>query len=284
METSADKLKAGVYAVLVHALVIALAFSGMFWWQSGKVVKAAGSPIEAVFVDLGALRPAPARPAPAQPRPARPRPQPPQPPATDQSARDAIEQQRIDRIAQLRAEQEAREQEEQRRKAEQILLEEEQKRREEEQKRREEQQRREREQREAQQQAEREAREAADREAAAQAEREAQQDQAGSGGQDDSLLARYGDAITRKVHDQWRELENTSNIVCTLRIVQVRGGRVLNVSVVNPCNADEAQRRRLENAALNAQPLPFQGFESVFRSDLIITFCHPKELPECNSQ
>lgn len=284
METQADKLKAVIYAVLVHILVVALAFSGMFWWQTGKVVRAAGSPIEAVFVDLGALNPAPARPAPPRPQPTPPRPQPPQPPATDQSARDEIEQARIDRTAQLRAEQEAREQEEKRRKAEQILLEEEQKRREEEQKRRQEQERREREQREAQERAEQEAREAAEREAAAQAERQAQQAQAGAGGDDDSLLAQYGAAITRKVHSQWREPENAGNIVCTLRIVQVRGGRVLNVSVVNPCNAAPDQRRRLENAALNAQPLPFEGFESVFRSDLIITFCHPKELPECNPQ
>ncbi|MFB9068512.1 cell envelope integrity protein TolA [Pseudofulvimonas gallinarii] len=281
METTADKVKAVIYAVLVHALCIALALGGMFWWQTGQVVRAAGSPIEAVFVDLGALRPAPPRPTPARTEPARPRPQPPQPPATDQSARDNVEQQRIDRDAQLRAEQEAREQEEKRRRAEQVLLEEEQKRREEEQKRREEQQRRER---EAAEKAEREAREAAEREAAAQAQREAEQAQAGSGGQDDSLLAQYGAAITRRVHEQWREPDNTGNIVCTLHIVQVRGGRVLNVSVTNPCNADPAQRRRLENAALNAQPLPFQGFESVFRSDLIITFCHPKELPECTSQ
>lgn len=281
METTADKVKAVIYAVLVHLLCVALALGGMFWWQTGEVVRAAGSPIEAVFVDLGALRPAPPRPTPARAQPERPRPQPPQPPATDQSARDAIEQQRIDRDAQLRAEQDAREQEEKRRRAEQVLLEEEQKRREEEQKRLEEQQRRER---EAAEEAERETREAAEREAAAQAEREAQQVQAGSGGQDDGLLAQYGAAITRKVHEQWREPENTGNIVCTLHIVQVRGGRVLNVSVTNPCNADPAQRRRLENAALNAQPLPFQGFESVFRSDLIITFCHPKELPECTSQ
>jgi colicin import membrane protein len=286
METTADKVKAVIYAVLVHALCIALALGGMFWWQTGQVVRAAGSPIEAVFVDLGALRPAPPRPTPARTEPARPRPQPPQPPATDQSARDNVEQQRIDRDAQLRAEQEAREQEEKRRRAEQVLLEEEQKRREEEQKRREEQRREEqqRREREAAEKAEREAREAAEREAAAQAQREAEQAQAGSGGQDDSLLAQYGAAITRRVHEQWREPDNTGNIVCTLHIVQVRGGRVLNVSVTNPCNADPAQRRRLENAALNAQPLPFQGFESVFRSDLIITFCHPKELPECTSQ
>lgn len=282
METRADTLKAGIYAVLVHVLVIALAFSGMFWWQSGKVVKAAGAPIEAVFVDLGALRPAPARPTPVRQQPARPRPQPPQPPVTDQSARDAIEQQQIDRMAQLRADEEAREQEEQRRKAEQILLEEEQKRREEEQKRREEQQRVERQQREAQEQAEREAREAAEREAAAQAEREAQQLQAGSGGEDDSLLARYGAAITAQVHDRWRVPDNTPPIVCTLRIVQVRGGRVLSAAVTNPCNASPVHRETLERAALAAQPLPFAGFESVFRRELIITFCHPEGLPECN--
>ncbi len=280
METTLDKVKAVLFAVLVHLLCLALALGGMFMWQSGQVVRAAGTPIEAVFIDMGALRPAPPRPAPPVSRQPPPRPQ---PAPTDQTARDPVEQQRIDRMAQLRAEQEAREQEEKRRRAEQIQLEEERKRREEEERRRQEQQRREEEQRRREQEererAEREAREAAEREAAAQAERAAAQ--AGSGGEDTSLLAQYGAAITRRVHEQWREPENTGRIVCTLHIVQVRGGRVLNVSVVNPCNADPAQRRRLENAALNAQPLPYQGFESVFRSDLIITFCHPSDLPEC---
>lgn len=291
METTGDKVRALFFAIGVHVLCLALAFSGLFWWQSSKPVQAAGEPIEAVFIDLGSLRPAvvPPRPQPQRPQPERPQPppKPPTPPPTDQTAQDLIEQQRIDRLAQLKAEEEAREQEEKRKRAEQILLEEERKQREEEQHKRDEQQRIEREkaEKEAREKAEREAREKADQEAREKAEREAAEraaaQQPGAGGKDESLLGQYAAAITRSVHSQWRVGENVSNIVCTLRIVQIPGGEILDATVVNPCNADESARTSLERAVRAAEPLPYRGFESVFRRELIITFCHPEGLPEC---
>lgn len=287
METTADKVRAILYALLVHVLCIVCALGGLVWWQSSKPVSAAGDPIEAVFVDLGSLRPA-APPRPQPPRPQRqpppPPPRPPNPPPTDQTAQDVLERQRIDRLAQLEAEEEAREQEEKRKRAEQLLLEEEQKRREEEerqQREREEAERREREEAEqqAREQAEKEAREQAEREAAEQAAQ--QQPTPGTGGEDDSLLARYGAAITRAVHAQWRVADNVANVVCTLRIIQIPGGEILDAAVATPCNADQSVRTSLERAARAAEPLPYQGFESVFRRELIITFCHPEGLPEC---
>ena len=290
METTGDKARALFYAIGVHVLCLVLAFGGLFWWQSTKPVQAAGEPIEAVFIDLGSLQSAvaPPRPSPQRPQPQRPPPpKPPSPPPTDQTAQDMIEQQRIDRMAQLKADEEAREQEEKRKRAEQLLLEEEQKRREQEQREREEQQRIEREkaEQEAREKAEREAREKAEREAQEKAQREAAEraatQQPGAGGDDESLLGRYAAAITRAVHDQWRVTENVSNIVCTLRIVQIPGGEILDATVVNPCNADESGRTSLERAVRAAEPLPYRGYESVFRRELIITFCHPEGLPEC---
>lgn len=297
METRADNVRAFTYALGVHVLCIALTLGGMFLWPSTEAPRAAGEPIEAVFIDMASLQPpapAPARPTPPQPRVEQP-PPPPTPPApeppTDQSAQDQVEQERIDRLAVLRAEEEAREQEEKRKRAEQILLEEEQKRREEEERKRQEQQRREQREREeaekkaaeaaAKEQAEREA---AEKAAAEQAAREAAERaaQAGNRGEDDSLLARYGAAITQAVHRQWRVADNTSNIVCTLRIIQIPGGEILDAAVANPCNADATVRTSLERAARAAEPLPYAGFESVFRRQLIITFCHPRDLPECS--
>lgn len=291
METNGDKARALFYAIGVHALCLALAFGGLFWWQTSKPVQAAGDPIEAVFIDLGSLQPVavPPRPQPQRPQPQRPAPppKPPTPPPTDQTAQDLIEQQRIDRLAQLKAEDEAREQEEKRKRAEQILLEEEQKRLEEEERKREEQKRIEREkaEQEAREKAERDAQEKAEREAREKAEREAAEraatQQPGAGGDDDSLLGKYGAAITRAVHAQWRVAENVANVVCTLRIVQIPGGEILDATVVNPCNADESVRTSLERAVRAAEPLPYRGYESVFRRELIITFCHPEGLPEC---
>ncbi len=282
-------IRAFLYALGLHVLCVLLAFSGMFWWQSAKPEAAAGDPIEAVFVDLGSLQPVTTPPRPQPERPPQPRPEPPPPPAppaTDLSAQDLIEQQRIDRQALLRAEEDAREQEERRRRAEQILLEEEQERREEEQR-----QQRERQEREAREQAEREqaeqeriereqaeqaAREQAEldaAEAAAQAEREAADRQAGAGGTDESLGARYSAAIRARVTSHWLRPDHVrAGIRCTIRITQIPGGEVISATVVEPCNADELTRRTIEAAVLRAQPLPYDGFESVFARSVRFTF------------
>lgn len=272
-----------LYALGLHVLCLLLAFSGMFWWQSAKPEAAAGDPIEAVFVDLGSLQPVvtPERPRP-ETRPA-PRPQPPPPPAppaTDLSAQDVIEQQRIDRQALLRAEEEAREQEERRRRAEQVLLEEEQRREDEQRQQREREELQAREQAEQErlerEQAEQAAREQAERdaaEAAAQAERDAADRQAGAGGTDDSLLARYSAAIQARVNSHWLRPDHVrSGIRCAIVITQIPGGEVISANVAEPCNADELTRRSIEAAVLRAQPLPYDGFESVFRRSVRFNF------------
>jgi colicin import membrane protein len=293
METTSDKVRSFAYAIGVHVLCLAIAFSGVFWMQSSQTVRAAGEPIEAVFIDMGTVvptappKPTPPRPAPT-PVPPAPPPKPPAPTPTDQTAEDTVEQQEIDRMALLKAEEDAREREEKRKRAEQILLEEEQKKREEEERKREEQRvEREKAEQEAEAKAAEEAKEKAEREAAEKAAREAAAAaaaaaaQTGNRGDDDSLLARYGAAITRAVHGQWRVADNVPDIVCTLRIIQIPGGEILDAAVVNPCNADQAVQTSLERAARAAEPLPYSGFESVFRREVIIKFCHPEGLPEC---
>lgn len=278
-------IRAFLYALGLHVLCLLLAFSGMFWWQSAKPEAAAGDPIEAVFVDLGSLQPVvtPERPRP-ETRPA-PRPQPPPPPAppaTDLSAQDVIEQQRIDRQALLRAEEEAREQEERRRRAEQVLLEEEQRREEEQRQQREREELQAREQAEQErlerEQAEQAAREQAEREAAeaaAQAERDAADRQAGAGGTDDSLRARYAAALQARVIGHWLRPDHVRpGIRCAIRITQIPGGEVISANVAEPCNADELTRRSIEAAVLRAQPLPYDGFESVFERSVRFNFSY----------
>ena len=61
-------------------------------------------------------------------------------------------------------------------------------------------------------------------------------------------------------------------IRCSLRIVQIPGGEVIQVSVTSPCNVDDLTRRSIEAAVLKAQPLPYRGYESVFQRDILFKF------------
>jgi colicin import membrane protein len=42
--------------------------------------------------------------------------------------------------------------------------------------------------------------------------------------------------------------------------------------VSSPCNADELTRRSIEAAVMKAQPLPYDGFQSVFTRQVRFTF------------
>ena len=80
-------------------------------------------------------------------------------------------------------------------------------------------------------------------------------------------------AIQQAVTGNWSRPESAqSGIRCTLRIIQIPGGEVIQVSVTSPCNADDLTRRSIEAAVLKAQPLPYRGYESVFQRDIKFNF------------
>lgn len=141
-ETRADTAQALLFALLLHLLLFALAFLGLWWTRETTPVSAAGPPVEAELVDANALsarmkrvlreRPQPTlQPEPAPPQPpeeeAAPLPQPlpspvpedavvePQPVAQEPVPEpDTREQERVDRNA-ISAETREREQEAKRR-------------------------------------------------------------------------------------------------------------------------------------------------------------------------
>ncbi len=77
------------------------------------------------------------------------------------------------------------------------------------------------------------------------------------------------DAITR----QWTRPESIPlRIPCQVRVRQIPGGEVVDVQVSGNCPYDELGKRSLEAAVLKASPLPYAGFEDVFRRDVILTF------------
>lgn len=100
-------------------------------------------------------------------------------------------------------------------------------------------------------------------------------DRLGNGGTDDSLAGRYQLAIKEAVTRNWLRPDTARpGIICTLRIVQIPGGEVIQASVTSPCNADELTRRSIEAAVMKAQPLPYRGYESVFQRSVNFTFTY----------
>lgn len=101
----------------------------------------------------------------------------------------------------------------------------------------------------------------------------ASQGSPGQGGTSEDLTAKYAAAIQQAVLNQWIRPDTVPlGQRCRVRIRQLPGGEVIDVSVEPGCPYDEAGRRSLEAAVLRAQPLPFRGFESVFQRTLILNF------------
>lgn len=312
METREDKLVSVVLAVGLHLALAALMFVGMLWQKPAEAPSVRGEPITATLV-LGGGQPAAATP-PQRPRQAEretappPQPTPERAPQTAEAPPQAAPQAPVQRpdteeaeraarnaLAETqRAEREQREKQRQ----EQVLLE---------QQAQQEAQRlqRLREQAEAERQAEldkiRQQREAAERQRRIEEERlkqlqdmrdqQTQQNRPGNAdreqpatqnvaevgnrGIDDSLLGRYRVAITQSIYRNWLRPETTQpGLRCRLVVTQIPGGEVISVAFSNPCNADELTRRSIEAAVMKANPLPYDGFQSVFERQFPVNFTY----------
>ena len=289
MEKFSDKVRAFVYALLVHLACLAVMFVGLLWTQTARPVSIPGPVIEAELVGPAAA-PRPAR-ASVRPKPAPPKPEPPAPPEqkpeppSEPQRTDAIDRERIAELAQQQAVLAQRAQDEKRRQ-EQVKLDEEKKR--------------EAAEHERQKQLDdiRKQHEVAQKKLKLEQEKLAQlndlqkqqvkplkapppdvpaADQARSGmaGQDDSLQAQYYAAIQNAVTQNWLRPDNAPpGLHCTLRIVQIPGGDVLSVEIGNPCNADGQTRASIEQAVKRAAPLPYKGYEKVFRRDINFSFSY----------
>ncbi len=75
-ETRADTQQAIVLAILLHVVLFALMFAGMWWTRSSAPLSAAGSPVEAELVDANALSAAMQQVLDDRPEPAAPLPDP----------------------------------------------------------------------------------------------------------------------------------------------------------------------------------------------------------------
>lgn len=294
-ETRADTAQAFVQAVALHALLFALMFLGLWWTRSSTPQESWGVPVEAEVIDASqlsasvrralkqeAVKPVPPPPAPQEeplPEPIPETPPPPQPLAQERLPEpDAIDQAEV-RPDAVSPDTLPREQEAKQRQA-QVDLDEQQRQLQEQQR-----------QRDIQQQLDRiKAQRALAKRAADQAAQRLQQiadwkaqqasDAAsdaspppGNPNADNALLGRYAAALTQAIRGNWSRPDNVPLTVrCVINITQLPGGKVIDVQVSPSCPYDALGRRSVEAAVYKAQPLPYAGFESVFRRELKLNF------------
>src|SRR5580765_1107779 len=255
METPSDKARAYLYALLVHLMVFALLFVGLFWATPQAMPLLQGPVIQATLVGKpGAPKPTPpSKTPPAPPKeetapPPAPKPAPPPPPQPEKTPpptvqkNDNRDQEKIAEMAMQKAEQ-AKKAEEEKVKQKQIELQQEKERKEAEAKEKQEQ---------IQKQLEeiRKERAANDKKLKLAKEKmkqlddlqnqqssakpvkapaadvpEAAEARTGMNGNDSSLLAEYSSAIVKVVTDNWNRPDTTpSGVRCTITITQIPGG------------------------------------------------------------
>ncbi|QDQ74857.1 TonB C-terminal domain-containing protein [Pseudoluteimonas lycopersici] len=90
---------------------------------------------------------------------------------------------------------------------------------------------------------------------------------------DNGLKARYAAALTQAIRSNWTRPDNVPlSARCVINITQLPGGKVIDVQVSPSCPYDALGKRSVEAAVLKAQPLPYAGFESVFKRQLELHF------------
>lgn len=294
-ETRSDTTLAFAFAVALHALIFALMFFGLWWTRNATPQKSWGVPVEAEVVDANQMsatlkralkqeaKPPPPAPQPAPlPEPLPDNTPPPQPLAQDKLPEpDPIDQEEV-RADAVSPDTRDREQEARQRQA-QVDLDEQQRQLQEQQRQREIQQQlakiqaeREKNKRQAdlaaqrlQQIADFKAQQASDAAASA-------SPPPGNPAADDRLKSRYAAALTQAIVSNWSRPDNIpTGMKCRINIIQLPGGTVIEAHVAPSCPYDALGKRSVEAAVLKAQPLPYEGFQTVFSRSLELDFAPP---------
>lgn len=80
---------------------------------------------------------------------------------------------------------------------------------------------------------------------------------------------RYYELLRQAIGQHWRAPDSAAaDTVCTLELNQSPGGAVTSVRVIEPCGLDAAARDTLLAAVREASPLPYQGYQQVFKPQL----------------
>lgn len=92
---------------------------------------------------------------------------------------------------------------------------------------------------------------------------------------DPALQERYIRTLQQAIQMQWLRPESARpGLRCVLQIEQSETGKLIDLRIAEPCNADAATRRSLEDAVRRAEPLPHAGFERVWSRRIDLVFRH----------
>ncbi|MFK3651503.1 hypothetical protein ACI2IY_24170 [Lysobacter enzymogenes] len=79
--------------------------------------------------------------------------------------------------------------------------------------------------------------------------------------------------MSEAVERQWVRPDSvTLEQVCPVEVRMLPGGYVIGATARADCEFDAAGRRSVEAAVRKAEPLPYAGFESVFRRVVVLRF------------
>lgn len=288
-------------ALGLHVALGVLLFLAGLWQPSPVVVSAAGPVVEASLVvseaDVSAAEAAMEQAPKPEPVDTSPPPQPipvPQPqvspeevqpePQEQQPVPDTIDQEAVARLALEQEQAREREEQEAKRRQDQIDLTERERQAEAERKQRQREQliavRKEREDIERRvRMEEQRLQQIADRQAKPapqpQPAREPAQQAGGNNGVDTGLQARYQVALHQATQANWNRSLAPERVPCKVRFIQIPGGEVIEVQFL-ACGFD-AQARESVERALRRSPMPYTGFEPVFKRQIDLTFCYPEE-------
>ncbi|UZW61792.1 hypothetical protein [Lysobacter enzymogenes] len=77
---------------------------------------------------------------------------------------------------------------------------------------------------------------------------------------------RYYEVLRQAIGQHWQAPASAAaDSACTLELTQAPGGKLVSVRTIQPCDLDPGGRDSLLAAARAASPLPYQGYQQVFR-------------------
>lgn len=124
--------------------------------------------------------------------------------------------------------------------------------------------------------AERREREEAERRAQEEAERlRLAREQAAAEERRGTLREEYVATIQELVRRNWRRPPTTDpGVRCTVRVVQIPGGDIIDQAIASPCNADALTRESILGAVQRVEALPYRGYEEVFEREIVFNFTY----------
>jgi len=77
------------------------------------------------------------------------------------------------------------------------------------------------------------------------------------------------------VRRNWRRPPTTDpGVRCTVRVVQIPGGDIIDQAIASPCNADALTRESILGAVQRVEALPYRGYEEVFEREIVFNFTY----------